>query len=55
MTYKEYKECLEYELYRHLGKKPSFIQRVSIKHFRPNTNCMYLARTMWYLENIGGG
>lgn len=52
MTYKEYKRISEYELFH--GKKYSFFERISIKHFRPNTNCMFLARKMWYLYSCGG-
>ena len=52
MNRKEYKEILDYELYR--GKKLSFFNRFRIKHLQPNTNCTYLARKMWYLYSKGG-
>ncbi len=52
MTYKEWKEISEYELYG--GKPRSFFERIRIKYFQPNTNCMYLARKMWYYYSCGG-
>lgn len=51
MTWKEYKEILEYEVYR--GEKVHCLKRFQIKHIRPNTNCMYLSRTMWFFFNRG--
>lgn len=53
MTRKEYKEILEYELYH--GKKPDLLNRIRMKHFQPNTNCMYLARKMWYYYQKSSG
>lgn len=55
MTRKEYREILEYELYG--NTKPNLINRIRIKYFQPNTNCMYLARKMWYYytKSSGGG
>ncbi len=52
MTKKEYKEILHYELYE--NKRLSFVDRIRIKYFQPNTNCMYLARKMWYRYSRGG-
>lgn len=54
MTRKDYKETLEYELYGRFDHRPSLIHRFSIKHFHPNTNCLYLARKMWYFWQKGG-
>ena len=54
MTYKEYKDILEYELYGRFESRPSLLHRISIKHFHPNTNCQYLARKMWYYFQRGG-
>lgn len=51
MTRKEYKEILKYELYR--DRKLSALSKIRIKYFQPNTNCMYLARKMWYQFNRG--
>ena len=47
MTKTEYKDYLKCELYR--GKDLSLISKIRIKYFQPNTNCVYLARKMWYL------
>ena len=52
MNQKEYKECLEYELYR--GSHLTFLHKIRIKYFQPNTNCVYMARRMWYLYGKGG-
>lgn len=52
MTRKEYRETLAFELYK--GKSPSLFRRFRVKHLQPNTNCMYLARKMWYLYEAGG-
>ena len=52
MTRKEYIEILNYELYG--DRQLSFLSRFRIKYFQPNTNCMYLARKMWYLYQSGG-
>ena len=53
MTRKEYKEILNYELYG--DRQLSFLSRFRIKYFQPNTNCIYLARKMWYRYQSGGG
>lgn len=56
MTKQEYKEFLNYELYyyfRQKGCSPTLLDRIRTKYFQPNTNCIYLARKMWYL--YGGG
>ena len=51
MDRKEYKSILCYELY---GEKyPDLLNRIRIKYFQPNTNCIYLARKMWFLFNRG--
>ena len=47
----EYTEFLKYELYG--NKRLGLFQRIRIKYFQPNTNCMYLARKMWYLYRGG--
>lgn len=52
MTRKEYKEILDYELYN--GRKLSIVDKIRIKYFQPNTNCMYLARKMWFKYTLGG-
>ena len=52
MTRKEYKAILAYELYE--CKSLSFMQRMRIKYLQPNTNCMYMARKMWYFYTRGG-
>ena len=52
MTKKEYKEILCYELYK--DKQVSLWDRIRIKYFQPNKNCMYLARKMWYYYSRGG-
>ena len=52
MTYREYKKILNYELYN--DGKLSLMRRIRVKYFQPNTNCMYLARKMWYLYSRGG-
>ena len=52
MTKQEYKEFLNYELYyyfRQKGSNPNFFDRIRTKYFQPNTNCILLARKMWYL------
>lgn len=54
MTYKEYKETLDYELYRFYSGKLNLIQKIRIRYLQPNTNCIYLARKMWYLYQKGG-
>lgn len=55
MTHAEYKEILNYELYRFSNNKtPNFVQKLRIKYVQPNTNCMYMARKMWYLQQRGG-
>lgn len=51
MDRKGYRQCLNYELFR--GKKYSFFQRIRIKYFQPNTNCIFLARKMWWLYSRG--
>lgn len=53
MTYKEYKECLNYELYR-LHPITTLIQRLRVKYLQPNTACMHKCRLMWYLYSCGG-
>ena len=53
MTYKEYREILRYELYRLTWQNPPLIQKIRIKFFQPNTNCMYLARKMWFFYSKG--
>lgn len=56
MTHAEYKEILNYELYRFSkNKTPNLVQRLRIKYVQPNTNCMYMARKMWYFHQRGGG
>ena len=35
------------------GGKPNWLDRIRIKYFQPNTNCVYLARKMWYLHSKG--
>lgn len=52
MNRKEYKETLHYELYG--DDSPSVIKALRIKYFQPNTNCIFLARKMWYLFDRGG-
>ena len=52
MTRAEYKETLNYELYR--GKKYNLTNRLRIKYIQPNTNCMFMARRMWHLYEMGG-
>ena len=51
MTRKEYSKCLNFELYG--GKRVSFLNKVRIKYFQPNTNCMFLCRKMWYFYSKG--
>ena len=56
MTRKEYKEILNYELYRVFemrGGKLNPLEKLRIKYFQPNTNCMYLARKMWFCQKKG--
>lgn len=53
MIWKEYREIRDFELYGHFNRRPKLIQRIIIKHFRPNTNCMYLARKMWFFGKWG--
>ena len=52
MTREEYREFLNYELYR--DQKCGLLQRLRIRYLQPNTNCMYLCRKMWYLYSRGG-
>ncbi len=55
MTHKEYKELLKHEIFR--GKnyiELSFFQKIRFKYFTPNTNCVFLARRMWYYYSCGG-
>lgn len=55
MQYSEYKEILNYELYRSFhGRKLDFFQKLRIRYFQPNTNCMLMARKMWWLYGKGG-
>ena len=54
MTHKEYKEILNYELYRFFHGKLSILQKIRIKYFQPNTNCILLSRKMWYYYQKGG-
>ena len=56
MTKQEYKEILKYELYFYFrvnGEKPTFIDRIRTKFIQPNTNCIFMARKMWYLYQSG--
>ena len=55
MTRKEYKEILNYELYKYAHVKLSLLQKLRIRYFQPNTNCILLARKMWYFYSRGGG
>ena len=54
MTRKEYKEVLNYELYRFYKGKLNPLQKFRIRYFQPNTNCILMARKMWYLHEKGG-
>ena len=58
MTHKEYREILKYEMLRCFreagGDSPNLINRIRIKYFQPNSNCVYLCRKMWYLYQKGG-
>lgn len=56
MTKKEYKEILEYELtyyFRNSNKNQFLFDRIRTKYFQPNTNCIFMARKMWYLFGQG--
>lgn len=35
------------------GVKPNWLNRIRIKYFQPNTNCVYLARKTWFLHSRG--
>ena len=52
MTHKEYKEILNYELYHNWNL--SRLLKFRLKYFAPNSNCIFLARRMWYLYSRGG-
>lgn len=54
MNYKDYSEILRYELYRSFKGKLTLLQKIRIRYFQPNTNCMLLARRMWFLYSKGG-
>lgn len=54
MTRKEYKEILKYELYKYANGRLTPLNRLRIKYFQPNLNCVFLARKMWYLYSQGG-
>lgn len=54
MSYKELKEVLKYELYRSFKGKLTIFQKIRIRYFQPNTNCMLMARKMWWLNSKGG-
>lgn len=54
MTRKEYKETLRYELYKYAHGELTFLQKIRVRYFQPNTNCVLLARKMWYLYSQGG-
>lgn len=54
MTFKEYSDILNYELYRTFKGKLTLLQKIRIRYFQPNTNCMLMARKMWYLYSKGG-
>ena len=57
MTRKEYEEILRYEIFyyfRNSNRTPTLFDMIRTKYFQPNTNCMYLARKMWYLFEKGG-
>ena len=49
---KEYKKVLNYELFNN-QQLPMFY-KIRLKYFTPNTNCVFLARRMWYLYSQGG-
>lgn len=49
MTRKEFRKLIKHELYG--DKKISALNKIRIKYFQPNTNCMYLARKMWFYHN----
>lgn len=53
MTYKEYKGFLSCDLYRDGGVKPNWLNRIRIKYFQPNTNCVYLARKCGFYTQKG--
>ena len=53
MTYKEYRSILECEIYKVNKEHLTFINRIRIKYFQPNTNCTYLARKMWFYYSRG--
>ena len=55
MTRKEYKEILNYELYKHAHTELTLLHKIRIRYFQPNTNCVLLARKMWYFYSRGGG
>lgn len=42
---------LQYELY---GGYFGLVDKIRIKYFQPNTNCMYMVRKMLYLYSCGG-
>ena len=52
MNHKEYKKVLNYELYN--DQSLPLIYKMRFKYFTPNTNCVFLARRMWYLYSQGG-
>ncbi len=52
MTRKEYKDILNWELYR--GRKHSIIERFYIKYIQSTTNCIYMTRKMWNYYDMGG-
>lgn len=56
MNKREFHEMLQYELFD--GKQLGIIGRIRTLFFQPNTNCIYLARKMWYFNSLkysGGG
>ena len=46
----EFKKLIDYELFG--GKQVGLIARIRRTYFQPNTNCMYLARKMWYHNDL---
>lgn len=53
MSVGQYREAVEREVY-YEGKPKGIIQKLRVKYLRPDTNCTYLARKMWYLYGREG-
>ena len=66
MLFREFKDHVHkemYKCYKDAHPDSSFetyhqlplLTKIRLKHFQPNSNCVYLCRVMWYLYSLNGG